>query len=231
MVIDHLKILIQQNGNTVSVLSDPCQDINIPELIKGANLHKSLRTLTEIWDEVRQQNEEKNCCDFVIFRQCMESLKSFSSILGTRAIKDEKSFYLIRRLYRRELEAQEALEAEKTHIFRIKLYVFDSEIDIESEIPEENTLNAVLNYACRTQKQNRIFHYFNHSAGGDIWSRICGLIQAEPDFCDLLYHWQFNDELCEQTRRNAQNAKRKQFFADAAAVARYAEAPQRPIEN
>lgn len=227
VTIDHLKLQMQLNGNTVSIMSDPCENVDIPELIKGQNVNKSIRTLTEIWEELREQKEEKNYCDFVIFRQSLESLKSFSSILGTRA-KDEKSFYLIRRLYRREMEACEADEKMENDekIFRIKLYIFDNEN--ESENPEEKTLNAVLNYACRTETHNRIFHYFNHSPGGDIWSRICGMIQAEPDFCDLLYNWQFNEELCESTRQNAEAAKRKRFFDNARAVANYTKSSFKP---
>lgn len=222
ITVDHLKVLIQNNGNTVTIMPDICSDPNFQTmLIQSKNVRKSIEQLSEVWDEHRKQREEEISTDFVFYHQSLESLQTLSSILGSRA-RDEKSIYLIRRMYRRENEAR-LVDLKKENIFRIQLYIFDSEGVNEGE---EQTLNAVIDFACKTKSFNRIFHYFHSDRPGEIWSRIYGLIQAEPKFAPLLEAWYFDSELCEQTRQNAISRKRKQFFNNASAVARYAESAE-----
>lgn len=220
ITIDHLKIQIQQNGNTVSVMPDPSEGIDVLELIKGDDVKKSIQLFTQIWDETRKQLEEKQSADFVIFRQSLESLQSYSSMLGVKARNDEDAFRMMKRLYRRENEALET-ERQKENCLPIKLYLFDSNPEEGETIPEEATLNAVLSYACRTQSHNRVFHYFNLSPSGHIWSRICGLIQAEPEFAKLLYDWQFNQKICDLSRKDANDKKRKHFLEHSNAICKY----------
>lgn len=223
-IIAHLKLLMNANGNTVTVMPDvipissDSSDFKTA-LIKSKNTRRSIEQLTEVWDELRKQHEEEVCTDFVIFHQSIESLQALSSIIGSRS-RDEKSQYLVRRMYRRENETR-IVEMSKDHIFRIQLYIFDGEG--KNDDKEEDTLNAVINFACKTLSRNRIFHYQNRDRPGDIWSRIYGLIQAEAKFSPILYEWLFCPATCEKTRKDALEKKRKQFFLHAKAVANYVE--------
>lgn len=220
--IEHLKNQIQHNGNTVCIMPDPCEGINLSELIRGKDLEKSIKKLCKIWDETKKYLDEDHSTDFVIFRQSLESLQSLSSILGSKAAasSNKDNFRVMRRLYRRENEAFET-ENKKKNTLRINLYIFDSYKD--ETLPEEATLNAVLNHACRTQTENRIFHFHSTgNRGGDIWSRICGLIQTEAEFSHLLYDWHFDAEIFDHARKNAQLKKRKHLLDHTNALERYA---------